>query len=84
MKRYKEATCNNLIKAYSRAVKAMSSDERITEHSESAGYLLNIEYSNERTGFQVFVTISRFDEALLKSNPTSGGLLKCANESSSD
>ena len=72
----KTATGNELIWAYSKAVKRITKDEAMTSSETSAGFIIpNGQKRGQRTGFQVFVKVCRYSEALLKRKPVTGGLL---------
>lgn len=67
----KTVTKNSVLRAYNRAVKQL--DERgLISVSSSAGFIIP---KGETKGFQVFVEVCKFDKALLKKKPLTGGLL---------
>lgn len=74
--RYNAATGDAVIRAYNRASLNMSADDGLLSTSVSAGYIVGPRDSDgDRTGYQVFVKVCRYSEALLKSQPETGGLL---------
>lgn len=74
--KYKIATGNALLRAYSAAAERVARDRRLKTASTSAGFIIpDGQPCGPKSGFQVFVKIIRYDERLLKKKPLSGGLL---------
>ena len=70
------ATGNQVLRAYSRAVKRMQKEHFTTRAQESAGFIFAPgQKRGKRRGLQVFVTVCRYDDEVLESCPLSGGLL---------
>jgi hypothetical protein len=67
------ATGNRVLRAYSRSVKTLAEDPRVSSSSQSAGFIFPAG-APKGEGYQVFVTVERFSEARLKDKPESGGL----------
>jgi len=79
----KTATGNNLLKAYSKSVKRLEKDAALTATATDAGFIIpDGQKRGQRTGFQVFVKVHRYDEALLKKKPATGGLISVAHGAS--
>lgn len=73
----KNATGNSLLYAFSKAAKTISEDDDMLEIAKDAGMIIpNGQKKGSRTGWQVFVTISKWDEQLLKADRMTGGLVK--------
>ena len=73
----KTATGNNLLRSYSKAVKKLQSDKRMTSSAVSAGFIIpDGQPRGKKTGFQVFVKVARYSDELLKKKPMTGGLLE--------
>lgn len=76
----KTATGNALLRAYSKAVKNLQRDGKITASATSAGFIIpDGQKRGKRIGFQVFVNVCRFSDDLLRRKPYTGGLL-CENK----
>jgi hypothetical protein len=74
--RYTTATGNSLLRAYAKAAKVFTTDHAVCSTEQDAGFIIVPKSLGEpATGFQVFVKICRYDEALLRRDPLSGGLL---------
>lgn len=70
----KTATGNSVIKAYSRAVKNAEKDG-LTSSATCAGFIIpNGQKRGQKSGYQVFVKVIRYSDALLKKKPMTGGL----------
>ena len=70
------ATCESVLKAWAKATKKLTKDKKMLACCASAGLLRHP--AKRSTGFQVFVKVSRYDEALLRDQPLTGGLLENA------
>ena len=72
----KTATGNNLLKAYSKAVKKLQKDKSMTACLVSAGFIIpDGQKKGKEKGFQVFVKVHRYSEELFKRKPITGGLI---------
>ena len=70
------ATGNQVLKAYSAAVKRFEQDPDIVAAEVSAGFIIpKGQKKGTRSGFQVFVKVYRYSEEVLADHPLSGGLL---------
>lgn len=69
----KTATMKSIRRAWDKAAGKFGKTSSINGTSVSAGFVLTQE-KKPRKGFQVFVRMVRYDEALLQRNPDSGGL----------
>ena len=73
--RYRAATDLTLARAFLRAARLFEKEPCLLATEHDAGFILHPYVRGEpRTGVQVFVKVSRFDESLLRSEPMSGGL----------
>jgi hypothetical protein len=76
MSKHLTATGDRVLRAYNRVAKRIQEDEQLARSSTSAGFIIpDGQPKGPKTGYQVFVTIVRYDEGLLKSSPKTGGLL---------
>ncbi len=73
--RYRDASVATLRKAWSLAINRLIEDGRLESASSDAGFIIEAG-TKPKTGFQVFVKVSRYDESLLRSHPVTGGLLE--------
>jgi hypothetical protein len=79
----KTVTGNDLLRACSKAVATLQTDEAMTAASTSAGFIIpNGQKRGQRLGVQVFVKVCRYSEELLKRRPCTGGLL-CEKQANS-
>lgn len=70
------ATGNAVLRAYSAAMKHITSDAAIGATETSAGFVIpGGGRRGQRVGYQVFVKVHRFSECLLTHQPESGGLI---------
>lgn len=68
-------TGNAVLRAYSRALKRLMEDDKMTASAVSAGMLFGPgQAKGAREGYQVFVKVIRYSDAKLARNPESGGL----------
>lgn len=75
MSKHLEATGDRVLRAYAKAAKRIQKDD-CTKSSTSAGFIIPVgQPRGPKKGYQVFVTIVKYDEALLNDKPDSGGLL---------
>ena len=77
----KVATGNNVLRAYSQAVRHLQSKwgkQTLSASAVSAGFIvpqgLKKQKKGERAGVQVFVKVIRYSDAMLARFPFSGGL----------
>ena len=78
------ATGNSVLRAYNKAAKKIQqrtmSGGDVLESTEAAGLIFPPgQKRGHKEGYQVFVTVSRYSDALLKEQPDSGGLLVNTN-----
>jgi hypothetical protein len=66
------ATGNSVLRAWDRAIGRIQM-KGVIASEVSAGFLMPL--GEKGKGYQVFVKVMKFDRALLKSDPESGGLL---------
>lgn len=68
--------------AFRTALRTLKKDSDLVATTRSVGFVLPPRFliKADRTGYQVFVKVSRFDERLLKQDPDSGGLLEYAKK----
>jgi hypothetical protein len=71
MKSLKTATGNSVLRAYSKAVKNLTTDRKMIGSEVSAGFII----PEGHTGYQVFVKVVRFCKELLKKHPDTGGII---------
>jgi hypothetical protein len=77
MSKHPPATPDSILKAYRKALKTVSTDDRVSKSSSSAGFIIPDRQLRgaPKSGYQVFVTVVEYSEAKLKEFPESGGLL---------
>lgn len=69
-------TIRTIHEACNLAAEAIQKDSCMLSSARSAGFIIpRGQKRGKRRGYQVFVRVVRFDEALLKSKPSTGGLL---------
>lgn len=75
---HRVATGDSLLRAYNRTAKRFADDPCMVSCMVDAGFIITPrdKRGEPAKGFQVFVKMCRYDEALLRSEPTSGGLLQ--------
>lgn len=72
----KTATGNALLRAYSKAAKNLQQDGMMAATTVSAGFIIpDGQKRGEREGYQVFVRVIRWSQAMKRLKPESGGLL---------
>jgi hypothetical protein len=77
--RYRAVSAATLQGALAKANKTMKADAACGSASVDAGFIIPAGQPRgvPKKGFQVFVKVCRYDEALLASDPDSGGLVEC-------
>lgn len=68
----KTATGDSVLRAYSKAVKNLTTYRKMLGSEVSAGFIIP---DSGRAGYQVSVKVSRFCKELLKKHPDTGGLV---------
>lgn len=75
MSKHLAATGDRVLRAYAKVAKRIQEDD-CTKSSTSAGFIIPVDQPRgPKKGYQVFITLVKYDEALLKEKPESGGLL---------
>ena len=70
------ATGNQVLKAYSKAVRNMENQPIAASCAVSAGFIFKPgQKRGMRMGYQVFVKVCRYSDVLMKEDPLNGGLL---------
>jgi hypothetical protein len=69
------ATGNQVLRAYSKAVKRIENDRSMSASQVSAGFIFSPKQKKgHKIGCQVFVKVCRYNDELLAREPDSGGL----------
>jgi hypothetical protein len=69
------ATGNQVLRAYSKAVKRIEDDRSMSASRVSAGFIFSPKQKKGcKIGYQVFVKVCRYSDKLLVREPDSGGL----------
>lgn len=76
--KYPPVTSKSIAKGMRKALLALSKDKTLLAHQTSIGFIMDKE--KKGSGLQVFVKLSKYDEALLKKDHISGGLLEYDKE----
>lgn len=72
----KTATGDAVLRAYTKAVKNLEKDPFVCRTEVSAGFIIpDGQKRGDRHGLQVFVTVCRYSDKLLKTAPSTGGLV---------
>jgi hypothetical protein len=75
--RLKETNTDLVLKAAMQSIRRCKADNSLLSASSDAGFIIpNGQKKGHRKGWQVFVTLRTFDEALLMQCPQSGGLIE--------
>lgn len=74
--KHREANMDRLRAAWNHATKRLTEDTAITAAESDAGFVIPINQPRgPKLGYQVFVRVCRYSEALLQQEPVTGGLL---------
>ncbi len=72
----KKASGKTVCDALERALKGFKGDPNVIAVARDAGFLIpKGQPRGKRQGYQIFIKVIRFDEALLKKDKLTGGLL---------
>lgn len=83
--KYPPVTSKSIAKGMRKALLELSKDKTLLAHQTSVGFIMETYKGPPRAGFvprgvQVFIKVSKYDEALLKRDHISGGLLEYDKE----